>query len=163
MSDEVAPWSSVELAAFLRRYQIDAQILHLDAPTPTVAAAAEVLGVQPEQIMKSVLFLADGAPVMVVACGLDRLDSKVLADQLGVARRRMKVANGAQVLAHTGYVAGSVPPFGYRQPLRTLVDTAVRTQSGVIYGGGGDVNALLRLTVGELLRVVEGGIVNYEL
>jgi prolyl-tRNA editing enzyme YbaK/EbsC (Cys-tRNA(Pro) deacylase) len=75
----------------------------------------------------------------------------------------MKVANGAQVLTHTGYVAGSVPPFGYRQPLRTLVDTAVRTQSGVIYGGGGDVNALLRLTVGELLRVVEGGIVNYEL
>ena len=143
------------LETFITENEITAQILLLDEPTPTVLAAAEVLQVAPEQIIKSVLFLADGVPVVVVASGLDRLDRKALADYLGVSRRRVKIANAEQVLAHTGYVAGSVPPFGYLQPIRTVVETAVTELSYThIYGGGGDVYALLKLTVAELQKVV---------
>ena len=43
-----------------------------------------------------------------------------------------------------------MPPFGHKQELRTLVDPAV-TRQGVIYGGGGDIDAMLRLTPAELL------------
>ena len=73
---------------------------------------------------------------------------------MGVARRRVKIASAEQVLAHTGYVAGAVPPFGYRQPIETVVETAVSQQSGTVYGGGGDIHTLLQLTVAELKRVV---------
>lgn len=151
---EAAPYTSTHLADFIAAAGIQARILFLESETPTVQAAAETLGVQPAQILKSVLFLADKVPVVVIASGLARLDRKALADTLGVSRRRVKIAGPEQVLAHTGYVAGSVPPFGYRQPIRTVVETAVLTQPGWVYGGGGDVNALLQLTVAELRRVV---------
>lgn len=147
--------TSTDLEKFIEARGITAQILFLDEPTPTVEIAAQVLGVQAAQIIKSVLFLADGEPVVVVASGLSRLDRKALADYLGVSRRRVKIANAEQVLMHTGYVAGSVPPFGYASPLRTIVETAVTNLPYPhIYGGGGDVNALLQLTVAELQKVV---------
>ncbi len=147
--------SSAMLTQFLAEHQIDADVLFLQVDTPTVQAAAEALDVLPEQIIKSVLFLADGVPVVVIASGLARLSYKLLADHLGMSRRRVKMAGPAEVLAHTGYVAGSVPPFGYRQPIRTIVETAVtQLPYEPIYGGGGDINALLKLTVAELQRVV---------
>ncbi len=146
--------NAVDLQKFIDAQGIDAQILHLDVDTPTVADAAVSLNVAPRQIIKSVLFLADKKPVMVIASGLARLNRKALADFLGVSRRRVKIASAGQVLAHTGYVAGSVPPFGYKQPIETVVETAVTQLSGQIYGGGGEIHALMQLTVAELQKVV---------
>ena len=146
--------TAIDLQNFIDEQGIDAQILHLEVDTPTVADAAVSLNVAPEQIIKSVLFVADGQPVMVIASGLARLDRKALADFLGVSRRRVKIASAEQVLAHTGYVAGSVPPFGYKQPIETVVETAVTQLTGPIFGGGGDIHALMQLTVAELQRVV---------
>ena len=147
-------FSATDLQKFIDKQGIVAQILHLDVDTPTVADAAVALDVAPEQIIKSVLFLADGQPVMVLASGLARLDRKALADFLGVSRRRVKIASAEQVLAHTGYVAGSVPPFGYKQPIETVLETAVTQLTGLIFGGGGDIHALMQLTVAELRKVV---------
>lgn len=147
-------FNTTDLQNFINEQQITAEILHLDVDTPTVADAAVALNVAPEQIIKSVLFLADKRPVMVIASGLARLDRKALADFLGVSRRRVKIASAEQVLAHTGYVAGSVPPFGYKQPIETVVETAVTQLTGSIYGGGGEIHVLMRLTVAELQRVV---------
>lgn len=146
--------NATDLQKFIDGHGIPAQILHLDVDTPTVADAAVSLNVAPEQIIKSVLFVADGQPVMVIASGLARLDRKALADFLGVSRRRVKIASAEQVLAHTGYVAGSVPPFGYQQPIETVVETAVLQLTGPIFGGGGDIHALLQITVAALCRVV---------
>lgn len=146
-----------DLAAYISQYGIEAEILFLGVQTPTVEAAALALGVLPEQIIKSVLFLADKEPVVVIASGLARLNYKLLADYLGLSRRRVKIAGPDEVLAITGYVAGSVPPFGYVQPIRTVVETAVLSLPHPhIYGGGGDINALMKLTVAELRRVVGG-------
>ncbi len=146
-----------DLRDYIYRNGIAAEILFLEVDTPTVSAAALALGVLPEQIIKSVLFLADKEPVIVIASGLARLDQKALADYLGVSRRRVKIAGPEAVLAHTGYVAGSVPPFGYTQPIRTVVEiTVLQLPHPHIYGGGGEINALLKLTVGELRRVVGG-------
>ncbi len=146
--------NAANLQAFIDEEGIKAKILFLEVDTPTVQSAAEALAVAPEQIIKSVLFLADGKPVMLVASGLARLNRKALADFLGVSRRRVKIASAEQVLTHTGYVAGSVPPFGYREPIETVVETAVIQQSGPVYGGGGEIHALMQLTVAELRRVV---------
>ncbi|MBK8905867.1 MAG: YbaK/EbsC family protein [Anaerolineaceae bacterium] len=146
--------NAAHLQKFIDEQGIAARILHLDVDTPTVADAAVSLNVAPKQIIKSVLFVADGQPVMVIASGLARLDRKALADFLGVSRRRVKIASAEQVLAHTGYVAGSVPPFGYKQPIETVVETAVTQLTNPIFGGGGEVHALMQLTVAELRRVV---------
>jgi prolyl-tRNA editing enzyme YbaK/EbsC (Cys-tRNA(Pro) deacylase) len=147
--------TAIDLEAFIYYHQPEAEIIHLPVEMPTVEAATLALGVQPEQIIKSVLFLADGEPVLVVASGLGRLSYKLLADYLGLSRRRVKMAGPDEVLAITGYVVGSVPPFGHVQPIRTVVETAItQLPYAFIYGGGGDINALLKLTVAELQRAV---------
>ncbi len=145
--------NSTTLAQFVANQSITARLIHLPGDTPTVPAAAAVLGVSPEQIIKSVLFLADDEPVLAINNGLSRISWKKLADYLGVSRRRLKTADAEQVPAITGYVVGAVPPFGHRQPLRTVVATAVYDQTEV-YGGGGEINALLHLTTTELRRIV---------
>jgi prolyl-tRNA editing enzyme YbaK/EbsC (Cys-tRNA(Pro) deacylase) len=151
--------NSTDLDRFIAQNGIKAEILHLESETPTVAAAAEAIGVQPEQIIKSVLFLADGRPVLVIANGLTRIHRKQLADVLDMSRRRVKMADGEQVNAIAGYVIGAVPPFGHPQALETLIDQVVLQQEEV-FGGGGEINALMRITVPELQQVTGGRIVD---
>lgn len=151
--------NSTDLARFIEQNEIEAEILHLQSETPTVAAAAEALGVRPEQIIKSVLFLADGRPVLVIANGLMRIQRKSLADVLAMSRRRVKMANGQQVEAITGYPIGAVPPFGHPARLDTLLDQGVLLEE-VVFGGGGEINALMRVAVPELQRVTGGRVVD---
>jgi prolyl-tRNA editing enzyme YbaK/EbsC (Cys-tRNA(Pro) deacylase) len=151
--------NSSDLANYVNQQQIAAQIIHLQDETPTVAAAAEALGVLPDQIIKSVLFLADGRPVLVITNGLTRIHRKQLADTLKVSRRRVKMADEAQVLNTTGYPIGAVPPFGHLQPLETLLDGGV-LQQDVVFGGGGEINALMRVSTAELRRATGGRVVD---
>lgn len=144
---------SANLAQYIKKKGIKAKLLHLESDTPTVAAAAAALGVEAEQIIKSLLFIVDGEPVLVISNGPSRVNRKLLADYLHMSRRRVKIASAEQLLEITGYPAGGVPPFGHREPLRTVVDAAVYSQP-TIYGGGGDDHTLMRLAASELRRVV---------
>lgn len=144
---------SIHLARFNSEHGFDAEMIHLQEETLTVAAAAAALRVTPEQIIKSVLFLADSEPVLVIASGTTRIDRKRLAAHLGVSRRRIKIASGEQVLSITGYPVGAVPPYGHKQSLRTVVDSDVLGQS-IVYGGGGEIRCLMRLSVADLRQAV---------
>lgn len=149
---------SADLDQFIAENDIEAEIVHLPQETLTVAAAAAALMVRPEQIIKSVLFLADERPVLVVANGLTRINYKALADELQISRRRVKMAGAEQVLAITGYNVGAVPPFGHAVKLPVLIDGGVLEETAV-YGGGGASNALMYLSTIELQRVLQGKIV----
>ncbi len=151
--------NSSDLTKFITDNDIKAEIVHLPVETLTVAAAAEAVNVRPEQIIKSVIFMADGRPVLVVASGLARIHRKRLADELELSRRRVKMAGAEQVLEITGYSVGSVPPFGYPAPLPALIDQGVLEESAV-YGGGGESKALMLLSTHELQRVLQGRIVD---
>lgn len=133
-----------DLQAFLQARGIPGEILHLEVPTPTVESAAVAVGAAPEQIIKSILFLVDGRPVLAVACGTSAIDQKAIAQYFGVGRKRVKLAPPEQVLETSGYEVGAMPPFGHRQPLSTLIDVQVLELSQA-YAGGGAENALLHL------------------
>lgn len=144
--------TSQDLQQFIATHRIDAAILPMAGHTPTVSDAARELGVVTDQIIKSLVFLTDDGPLLVINNGLSRVDRKKLAVLLGVGRKKVKFATADQALAITGFVVGSMPPFGHRQRLHTLVDPAVMTLD-TIYGGGGDIDAMMRLTPRELLKV----------
>ncbi len=150
---------SSDLQRYISENQISAELIFLAEKTPTVAAAATAVGVEPAQIVKSVLFLADGRPLLVVTNGLTRIQRKRLADVLQVSRRQVKMADAEQVAAITGYFVGAVPPFGHPQPLPTLLDARVLEQEEV-YGGGGAINALLRMTPATLREATAAEIVD---
>lgn len=145
--------NSLDLQQFMNQYQITAEILTLDGHTPTVEDAARELGVGPELIIKSLVFKARDEPLLVIAGGPSRVDMKKLAAYLGLGRKWVRFAGPEQAEAITGFVVGSMPPFGHRTRLRTLVDSAV-LELEEVYGGGGDLNAMLKITSRELLRVV---------
>lgn len=157
--------TSQDLQRFIDDNHIAAEILPMAEDTPTVPDAARALGVSQEQIIKSLVFLVaaspmdDSQPVLVIANGAHKVDERLVARHLGVGRKRVKMARPEQALAITGYGVGAMPPFGHQTRLRTLVDPGVVAQ-GEIYGGGGEINAMLRLTSQELVRVAGAEVVS---
>ena len=139
--------------------------------TPTVPAAAAALGVAPDQIIKTLLFLVEAPgeldtpprPVVVISHGEKRVDRGLLAAYWGVGKKRVSLAPAELVLGLLGYPAGGVPPFGHRTAFPVLVDAAILTLrdrfDGIIYAGGGDDHTMLQLTVDELLRVTGAEVV----
>jgi prolyl-tRNA editing enzyme YbaK/EbsC (Cys-tRNA(Pro) deacylase) len=148
-----------DLARFIAANAIAAELVYLSVETPTVEAAAEALNVHPDQIGKSILFLVQGKPILVIANGQTKIGYKKLADYLDTSRRRIKLANPNQVQAITGFPVGTVPPFGHPTTLRRVMDSRVLAQDEV-YVGGGAINALVRIETKELLRVTAAETVN---
>jgi Cys-tRNA(Pro) deacylase len=146
---------SADLAAFIAANGITAEIILLPDHTPTVEVAAQALGVRIEQVVKSILFLAEGSPVLVIANGTNRIDYRRLGDYLNLSRKRIKMADADQVLSIAGYIVGSMPPFGHKSKLRTLFDARMFEQPEV-FAGGGSINAMLRITPNEIVRVTDG-------
>lgn len=144
-----------DLERFLRTHHLPGEVLRLAQPTPTVEAAARAVGVSPQQIVKSVLFLVDGQPVLAVACGTAHVERRAIAVRCGVGRKRVRLADAEAVLRHTGYPVGAVPPFGFPQPIPTFIDPAVMAQS-VVFAGGGAENALLRIAPEHIRRITGG-------
>lgn len=141
-----------DLRAFLERRGIRGEIIFLEQETLTVESAARALGVVPEQIVKSVLFTIGEQRVVAMACGTQLIDRRAVATHFGVGRKRVRLASPEVVLQATGYPVGSVPPFGYPQPLPALLDPGVLAYD-VVYAGGGAHNAMLRLSPQDILRV----------
>lgn len=151
-TDAAAPLGSRALQQYIADQGIEAAIIPLDTHTATVADAALALGVDTDQIIKSLVFRCEDTALLVITNGLSRVDRKKIAGLLGVGRKKVKFATAEEVLDITGYIVGSMPPFGHRARLRTLVDpTVMRLET--IYGGGGDIDAMMRLAPSELIRV----------
>ena len=125
-----------ELAEYMNAHGIQGEILHLSVPTPTVEAAALAVNAIPEQIIKSILFMVDGQPVLAVACGKSSIERRAIADLYGVGKKRVKLATPEMVLEISGYEVGAMPPFGHRQPLTTLIDPRVLDSSNPTQGEG---------------------------
>jgi prolyl-tRNA editing enzyme YbaK/EbsC (Cys-tRNA(Pro) deacylase) len=142
---------SENLQQFIDRYNIAADIISLEEHTLTVGDAARALHVETDQIIKSLVFQIHGDPLLVINNGLARVDRKKLAAYLGVGRKKVKFADPDQVLEITGFIVGSMPPFGHKNKLRTLIDPAV-TRMGTVYGGGGDINAMMKIAIDVLLE-----------
>jgi prolyl-tRNA editing enzyme YbaK/EbsC (Cys-tRNA(Pro) deacylase) len=123
-----------------------------DAVT-TAAAAAAALGVKVGQIANSLIFSADGRPLLVMTSGAHRVDTAKAAALAGVAK--LARATPDFVREHTGQPIGGVAPLGHPKPLRTLVDTALAGYDE-IWAAGGIPHAVFPTTYAELVRLTAG-------
>jgi prolyl-tRNA editing enzyme YbaK/EbsC (Cys-tRNA(Pro) deacylase) len=155
------PLSSSDLEKYLKDQGIHGEVLHLTVLTPTVEAAADALGVPCDAIVKSLLFLVEGKPVLAVASGTARVDNRLIAAEFGVGRKRVRLASPEVVLEIAGYIVGAMPPFGHRQKLMTLIDPSVLEHEAV-YAGGGDDNAMMRIRPVDLKNAAEGKMVTLQ-
>ena len=125
----------------------------LDGSARTAAQAAEQLGIEVAQIANSLVFSADGAPLLVLASGGHRVDTTKVAALVGAAS--VDRADADFVRSHTGFAIGGVAPVGHAEPLRTLVDTALG-QYDEVWAAAGHPHAVFPTTYDELLRLTGG-------
>lgn len=97
------------VAAVLRGAGVDGRVEEFPQGTPTAAAAAEAVGCAPAQIVKSLLFVCDGRPVLALVPGDRRADAAKVAAAAGA--RKARVGSRDEVLAATGFEPGAVAPF----------------------------------------------------
>jgi prolyl-tRNA editing enzyme YbaK/EbsC (Cys-tRNA(Pro) deacylase) len=141
------------VVAALRAGGVDADVRRFEDPVPTAAAAAAVLGCEVGAIANSLVFDADGAPLLVLASGAHRVDTAKVAALIGAERVRR--ATPEFVLAATGQEVGGVAPVGHPAPLRTVVDVDLAAFP-VLWAGGGDHHTMFSATYEELLDVTGG-------
>ena len=137
----------------LRDARVAAEVRRFSDPVPTAAAAAEALGCDVGAIANSLVFDADGAPLLVLASGAHRVDTAKVAALIGA--RRVRRAAPEFVLSATGQEVGGVAPVGHPAPLRTVVDVDLAAFP-VLWAGGGDHHTMFAATYDELLRLTGG-------
>jgi Cys-tRNA(Pro) deacylase len=121
--------------------------------TRTADDAARAIGVEVGQIVKSLVFLADGAPVVALVSGANQLDEDKLAAAAGAASTGR--ASAEQVREATGYPVGGVPPFGHATPLRTFIDEDLLAYDEV-WAAAGTPHLNFAIPAAALVRVTGG-------
>ena len=128
----------------------DVEIRVVEGSIFTVEDAAATIGVPPEEILKSLVCLVDGEPVLVLMSGSNRIDSRAVARAFGGRRCRMMPADGSY-----GFRVGDVPPLGYPQPLRAVLDEDLFRYE-VVWAAAGTDHAFFPVEPDRLMRLTGG-------
>lgn len=128
------------LERFIEETVIEAEIIELAQNTKSAKQAAKALGTDKDAIVKSLVFLVDEEPYLVIVPGPARVDEEKLAEALDAEEAR--IGSPDEVEEHTGYSVGGVPPVSV--PLPKVIDEAVMERHEV-YGGGGSGNHVLKI------------------
>jgi Cys-tRNA(Pro) deacylase len=148
--------SEKDLESYLKDKGVNARIIIFDKPTTTVSEAENVLGISRERIIKSMVFIDDkGLPILAIVTGDKKIDMKKLTKECEV--KEVRLANPIEVKKFTGYEVGATPPFGFKNPIKTIIDPKV-LEFDKVYGGGGAMNALLEINTKDLLKLTNGKI-----
>lgn len=131
---------------------VDPEIRWFDDATTTAVAAAAALGIDVGAIANSLVFILDGAPLLVLTSGAHRVDTAWLGQRLGGTIGR---ASKDLVKEATGQVIGGVAPVGHPTPIRTLVDGDLAGYP-VVWAAAGHAHTVFPTTFAELLRLTGG-------
>jgi prolyl-tRNA editing enzyme YbaK/EbsC (Cys-tRNA(Pro) deacylase) len=128
---------------------VERQVRRFSEGTKTAADAAKAIGCDVAQIVKSLVFIADGRPVIAFTSGANRVDPSKLAALAGasVARR----ATPEEARAATGFAVGGTPPFGYPVALPAYIDPVLLAFHEV-WAAAGTPDSVFPLAPQELVR-----------
>jgi len=133
------------------------EVVELPASTRSAAEAAQAVGCNLGQIVKSLIFrtLDSDRPVLIETSGANRVDEQLLGALVG---ETIGKADAEYVRQRTGFVIGGVPPVGHSEKLTTLIDQDLMGYAE-IWAAAGTPNAVFRLTPDDLLRITGGEVV----
>jgi prolyl-tRNA editing enzyme YbaK/EbsC (Cys-tRNA(Pro) deacylase) len=138
------------VSAVLRAAAVDARVEEFGEGTPTARSAAEAIGCDLSQIVKSLVFVCDGAYVLALVPGDRRADEAAIATEVGA--REIRIAKPDEVMAATGFEPGAVAPFPQRAVARALVDRGLLRHE-VVWIGAGSTSHMAGLPPAELQRL----------
>jgi len=140
------------VSAALRAAAVDARIEEFGEGTPTARDAAKAVGCELEQIVKSLVFVCDGAYVLALVPGDRRADERAVAAAAGATE--VRVARPEEVVHATGFEPGGVAPFPQRAVTQTLIDRSFLAHDAV-WVGAGTPSHMAWMSPSELQRLTQ--------
>ena len=137
----------------LKHCGLTIEVMELAESTRTATLAAEAVGSPLGAIVKSLVFLADGKPVLVLVAGDKRADHKKLEAILKA--RRVMIADADQVREATGFAIGGVPPVAHKTKLPTFIDRNLG-RFETLYAAAGSPRAVFPISYEKLVEITEG-------
>jgi len=141
------------VATVLHSLGVAGQVRELPEPAPTAATAAAQLGCDVGAIANSLVFSADGEPLLILTSGAHRVNTAKVAAEVGA--EQLLRADPEFVYASTGQRIGGVAPVGHPRPVRTLVDTALEPYD-VVWAAAGHAHTVFPTSFAELMRITSG-------
>jgi Cys-tRNA(Pro) deacylase len=151
--------SAQKVARAAQALGLSVEIVEFDETTRTAADAANAIGCQVAQIVKSLLFLADEKPIIALVSGANRLDEAKLAALCGTSRKKVKRADADTARAVTGFAIGGVPPFGHISHLSVYVDEDL-TRFDVVWAAAGTPFSVFAISPTDLVKATGGAVAN---
>ena len=125
------------------------QVIRLEASTATVAEAADALGVEPGMIAKTMSFLLDDQPILILTEGTARVENRKYKDTFHI---KAKMIPFEEVEQWIGHAPGGVCPFGINDGVKVYLDESLR-RFETVYPAAGDAHSAVKLTIPELEEV----------
>jgi Cys-tRNA(Pro) deacylase len=147
--------SAERVAAAAREHGLDINVVEFSQTTRTAEDAAAAIGCQVAQIVKSLVFVVNGQPVISLVSGQNLLDTRKLAAIYDVGRKKVKRADAEIVKSATGFSIGGVPPFGHASSLPVTIDEDL-TRFDIVWAAAGTPNAVFPISP-EDLAMASGG------
>lgn len=124
-------------------------VIRLEASTATVAEAADALGVEPGMIAKTMSFLLDDQPILILTEGTARVENRKYKDTFHITA---KMISFEEVEQWIGHAPGGVCPFGINDGVKVYLDESLR-RFETVYPAAGDDHSAVKLTIPELEEV----------
>ncbi len=131
------------------------RVVEHELSTATAADAAAAAGCELGAIVKSLVFLVEGQPVLVLVAGDRMADAHKLAAHFSVSKKKVRLADGATVMRVTGFEIGGVPPIGHPARLRTVIDDSLARFENV-WAAAGTSNAVFPVPFALLVKITAG-------
>lgn len=148
--------AALKVQETLRALGIQRAVVELTVSARTAHEAAQAVGVSVGQIAKSLVFTANGSPILVIASGDHRVNEQKLEAVVAATIQR---ADPETVRQATGFAIGGVPPVGHTSRLRTYIDRDL-LKHALIYAAAGSPKCVFPLSPDELLRATGGQVVD---
>jgi Cys-tRNA(Pro) deacylase len=145
--------SAERVRRVLEQHGLAGGLFEFEQSTKTAQMAADAMGCELGQIVKSLVVLVDGSPVLALVAGDRRGDFAAIAEHMGGSSAKM--ADADTVRAATGYAIGGVSPFDLPDELTVLVDDSL-SRFQVVYPAAGTPSSMVRMDRDDLMRVVGG-------
>ena len=154
------PRAAEAVVAAGRSLGLELDVREFPEGTRTAADAARAIGCQVDQIVKSLVFVADTEPVLVLTSGGNRVDVVKVGKERSAAVVRK--ADASEVRAATGYAIGGTPPFGHARELAVLIDRHL-TGFEVVWAAAGTPRHVFPIAPADLVRVTGGQVADVAL
>ncbi len=123
--------------------------MEFDTSSATVELASQAIECEPKAIAKTLSFLVNASPILIVAAGDVKVDNSKYKQQFGV---KAKMIDKEQVEELIGHAVGGVCPFAINEGVKIYLDDSLK-KLDTIYPACGSSNSAIKLTLHELEQV----------